>query len=85
MNRQIKSFVKKSENSNQAKYKQLQNEFDEYKSGNDIKVSAITDLRKVNEELVSLNLWSARRLRNAHKDFAYNDLERITKRNHERV
>ena len=37
-------------------------------------------------ELVSLNLWSARRLKHQqYKDFAYEELEKITGLKHERV
>lgn len=41
--------------------------------------------RKENEELISLNLWSARRLPKVHKEFAYNELEKITNLKHERI
>jgi hypothetical protein len=37
------------------------------------------------DELVSLILWSARRLPNAHKEFAYNELDEITNDKHERL
>lgn len=43
-------------------------------------------LKKMNKELISLNLWSARRLKNQqHKEFAYNELDKITGQKHERV
>ncbi|WP_078382355.1 hypothetical protein [Sutcliffiella halmapala] len=35
-------------------------------------------------ELISLNLWSARRLGFTHKEFAFNELEKITGEKHER-
>lgn len=37
------------------------------------------------EELVSLNLWSARRLPKVHKEFAYGMLEELTNKKHERL
>lgn len=38
------------------------------------------------EELISLNLWSARRLKTQqYKDFAYDELEKITVEKHERL
>lgn len=37
------------------------------------------------KELISLNLWSARRLHNIHKKFAYDELEIITGEVHERI
>jgi hypothetical protein len=38
------------------------------------------------KELISLNLWSARRLNHQqHKDFAYDELEKITGEKHERL
>lgn len=40
---------------------------------------------KIIEELVSLNLWSARRLPKTHKEFAYGMLEELTNKKHERV
>ncbi|AZV43665.1 hypothetical protein BAOM_3056 [Peribacillus asahii] len=36
-------------------------------------------------ELISLNLWSARRLHKTHKKFAYDELEKITGFKHERL
>lgn len=37
-------------------------------------------------ELISLNLWSARRLTNSyHKEFAHDELEKITGLKHERL
>jgi hypothetical protein len=42
-------------------------------------------LRDENHELVSLNLWSARRLPSIHKQFAYDELELISGTEHERV
>lgn len=41
--------------------------------------------RKKNEELISLNLWSARRLHKLHKEFAYDELESMTNVKHERI
>lgn len=41
--------------------------------------------KKTIEELISLNLWSARRLHKTHKDFAYNELDEITDQKHERI
>jgi hypothetical protein len=41
--------------------------------------------REVNE-LISLNLWTARRLSHQqYKDFAYTQLEKITEQTHERL
>lgn len=37
------------------------------------------------KELISLNLWSARRLHKTHKDYAYTDLEKITKQKYQRL
>lgn len=51
MDRETKALIKTSKNTNQTKYKQLQHNFDEYVKKNDVKVSAITDLRKENKEL----------------------------------
>lgn len=36
-------------------------------------------------ELISLNLWSARRLPKMYKEFAYNELEKITDEEFERL
>jgi hypothetical protein len=36
-------------------------------------------------ELISLNLWSARRLHKTHKKFVYDELEKITGQKHERL
>ena len=47
--------------------------------------SAIEDLLEERKELISLNLWSARRLHNIHKNFAYDELEIITGEEHERI
>lgn len=47
----MKSAIKKSKNTNQAKFKQLQQEFDEYKRNNEIKISAIVELRSINAKL----------------------------------
>jgi hypothetical protein len=47
-----------------------------------------TKTRYANEigELISLNLWSARRLKHQqYKDFAYDELEKITRQKHDRV
>lgn len=41
--------------------------------------------RKENQELISLNLWSARRLQKVHKEFAYNELEELTNQKYERI
>ena len=44
------------------------------------------DLLKGVNNLISLNLWSARRLSHPqHKEYAYDELEKITGRVHERV
>ena len=51
MDREMKALIKTSKSSNQSKYKQLQQDFDEYVKKNDVKVSAINDLRKENKEL----------------------------------
>lgn len=51
MDRETKALIKTAKNTNQTKYKQLQHNFDEYVKKNDVKVSAITDLRKENKEL----------------------------------
>lgn len=45
----------------------------------------ICELEAMNKELISLNLWSARRLHKSHKEFAYDELEKITGEKHERV
>lgn len=37
------------------------------------------------EELTGLNLWSARRLHSIYKKFAYDELEKITGKKHERI
>jgi uncharacterized coiled-coil protein SlyX len=37
------------------------------------------------KELIGLNLWSARRLHKIHKEFAYDELEKITGQKHERL
>ncbi len=47
--------------------------------------SSLEEQQKEIEELISLNLWSARRLPNLHKTFAYDDLEKITKQKHQRL
>lgn len=41
--------------------------------------------RTKNKELINLNLWSVRRLPQIHKEFAYNELEAISKQKHERI
>ncbi len=46
-------------------------------------VYKVNERDKVIEELVSLNLWSARRLPKVHKEFAYNELDMITNQKHE--
>lgn len=46
---------------------------------------AIDELLEERKELISLNLWSARRLHNVHKKFAYDELEIITGDTHERI
>lgn len=44
------------------------------------------NMKRQIEELTSLNLWSARRLYYLqHKDYVYNELEKITGQKHERV
>jgi hypothetical protein len=44
------------------------------------------NLEKEVNELISLNLWSARRLSHQqYKDFAYNQLEKLTEQKHERL
>lgn len=40
---------------------------------------------KLIDELISLNLWSARRLSKVHKEFAYDELDKMTNQQHERV
>lgn len=48
--------------------------------------AAIEDLLEERKELISLNLWSARRLKNDwYKNFAYDELETITGEKHERL
>lgn len=43
-------------------------------------------LKEMNKELVSLNLWQARRLPDPQrKQFAYDELDKITKQQHERL
>lgn len=37
------------------------------------------------QELISLNLWSARRLNKVHKNFAYDELDKITGEKHDRL
>ena len=41
--------------------------------------------KKTIDELISLNLWSARRLHKTHKDFAYNELDEIIGEINERL
>jgi hypothetical protein len=41
--------------------------------------------KKAIDELISLNLWSARRLHTLYKEFAYNELEKITGQYYERL
>lgn len=43
------------------------------------------ELLRRESELVSIGLWSARRLHKAHKESAYNALEKITGQKHERL
>lgn len=46
----------------------------------------IAEHQEVIEELIRLNLWQARRLKQTkHKDFAYNQLEIITRQEYERL
>ncbi|MEE3950750.1 hypothetical protein [Peribacillus frigoritolerans] len=45
----------------------------------------LSQTEKVTNELISLNLWSARRLHKIHKEFAYNELDKITGQKHERL
>ncbi len=45
-------------------------------------------IKKLNQligDMISLNLWSARRLHEAHKGFAYDELERVTGEEYERL
>ncbi|AZV43635.1 hypothetical protein BAOM_3026 [Peribacillus asahii] len=49
---------------------------------NDKYVNLLEEQRK---ELISLSLWSARRLHKIHKNFAYNELDKITEQKHERL
>jgi hypothetical protein len=50
-------------------------------------VKGITlECEEVIKDLISLNLWSARRLKHQqYKDFAYDELDGITNEKHERV
>lgn len=62
MDRVTKAVLKQAESSKPSKYEQLKNEFEEYKRNNDIKISAITELRKENKRLKHINetkLWSS--------------------------
>lgn len=46
----------------------------------------ILEHKEVIDELISLNLWQARRLNHQqHKDFAYDSLEKITSQKYERL
>ncbi|KOP81995.1 hypothetical protein AMS60_05560 [Bacillus sp. FJAT-21945] len=45
----------------------------------------VEKLRKENKELISLCAWSARRLHKVHKHFAYDELDRITNTEIERL
>lgn len=46
----------------------------------------IAEHQEVIEELISLNLWQARRLKHTHhKNFAYDHLDKITGRENERL
>ena len=49
---------------------------------NDGYVKSLEEQRK---DLVSLNLWSARRLYKVQKKFAYDELDKITGQEHERL
>lgn len=51
MDRETKALIKQSENNKPSKFNVLKNEFEEYKRNNEIKIKAITDLRKENEKL----------------------------------
>lgn len=51
----------------------------------DYRMLIVDERDKTIDELISLNLWSARRLSKIHKEFAYNELEVITNQKHERV
>lgn len=42
------------------------------------------DYNRVITELINLNLWSARRLPTTWKDYAHNELEKITGEKHEK-
>lgn len=43
-------------------------------------------LMAVIEDLISLNLWQARRIKpKQYKDYVYNEIERMTGQNHERL
>lgn len=45
----------------------------------------IQELEKTIEELITLNLWSARRLPKVHKEYAYGVLDVITNKKHTRI
>lgn len=45
----------------------------------------IAQLQAERAELISLNLWSARRLHKVHKSFAYDELEEIIREKVERL
>lgn len=57
----------------------------EYEAQIENQQEVIDELQKERTELISLNLWSARRLHNVHKKFAYDELEVITGDTHERI
>lgn len=71
---------------------ELQVENAEYKRINEVKDDHLVRngkeiMRREEEraELISLNLWSARRLHKAHKKFAYDELDKIANDSHERL
>lgn len=51
MDRTTKALLKHANNNKPSKLQQLQSNFDEYKRNNEVKVSAITELRKENDLL----------------------------------
>jgi phosphoglycerate-specific signal transduction histidine kinase len=51
MDREMKAHLKNMKNNKNSKIKQLKEDFDQYKIKNDVKVSAIIDLRNKNEKL----------------------------------
>lgn len=53
MDRKTKSLLKQAESNKPSKYDLLKAEFESYKNHNDVKIKAITDLRKENASLKS--------------------------------